>query len=128
MIIPILGDFMSNINLKLEEEIFKVEKEKVDPLEKNKIMEILNLLKNIDHDLKPILNIIQRLIDESDDQIVNTLMVIKLLKFYGINNKDILTVRQKMLLVDRELVKVPYLKKNQIECINILLKSFNFDF
>lgn len=128
MIIPILGDFMSNINLKLEEEIFKVEKEKVDPLEKNKIMEILNLLKNIDHDLKPILNIIQRLIDESDDQTVNTLMVIKLLKFYGINNKDILTVRQKMLLVDRELVKVPYLKKNQIECINILLKSFNFDF
>ena len=128
MIIPIMGDFMSNINLKLEEEIFKVEKEKVDPLEKNKIMEILNLLKNIDHDLKPILNIIQRLIDESDDQTVNTLMVIKLLKFYGINNKDILTVRQKMLLVDRELVKVPYLKKNQIECINILLKSFNFDF
>ena len=119
---------MSNINLKLEEEIFKVEKEKVDPLEKNKIMEILNLLKNIDHDLKPILNIIHRFIDESDDQTLNTLMIIKLLKFYGINNKDILTVRQKMLLVDRELVKVPYLKKNQVECINILLKSFNFDF
>jgi hypothetical protein len=123
-----MGEFMSNINLKLEEEIFKVEKEKVDPLEKNKIMEILNLLKNIDHDLKPILNIIQRFIDESDDQTLNTLMIIKLLKFYGINNKDILTVRQKMLLVDRELVKVPYLKKNQVECINILLKSFNFDF
>lgn len=128
MIISIMGEFMSNINLKLEEEIFKVEKEKVDPLEKNKIMEILNLLKNIDHDLKPILNIIQRFIDESDDQTLNTLMIIKLLKFYGINNKDILTVRQKMLLVDRELVKVPYLKKNQVECINILLKSFNFDF
>jgi hypothetical protein len=123
-----MGEFMSNINLKLEEEIFKVEKEKVDPLEKNKIMEILNLLKNIDHDLKPILNIIHRFIDESDDQTLNTLMIIKLLKFYGINNKDILTVRQKMLLVDRELVKVPYLKKNQVECINILLKSFNFDF
>ena len=123
-----MGEFMPNINLKLEEEIFKVEKEKVDPLEKNKIMEILNLLKNIDHDLKPILNIIHRFIDETDDQTLNTLMIIKLLKFYGINNKDILTVRQKMLLVDRELVKVPYLKKNQVECINILLKSFNFDF
>lgn len=119
---------MSNINLKLEEELFKVEKEKIEPLDKSKITEIINLLKKIDSDLKPVINIIQRLIDNSDDQPLNTLMIIKLLKFYGINNKDILTVRKKMILVDKELVKVPYLKKNQIECINILLKSINFDF
>ena len=119
---------MESLDTKLEEELFKVEKIKVIPLEKNQITEVLNLLKNIDHDLKPMLNIIQRYVTETEDNTLNTLMLLKLLKFYGINNSDILTIRQKMTQVGKELVKVPYLKKKQLECIKILLKSIKFDF
>lgn len=114
-----------NINQKLDNELFKVEKEKIKPIEDEKIQEVISALKHIDRDMKPILEIISRFIEQSNDSNFKTLMFIKLLKFYGINNSDILTTRQKIVMVDRELVKSPFLKSKHKECINILLKDLN---
>jgi hypothetical protein len=114
-----------DIKQKLNEQIFRVEKEKIDEVPDEKILEVISALKHIDQDLKPILEIFSRFIEHSTDQKFKSLMFIKLLKFYGINNSDILTCRQKIKLVDRELVKVPFLKTKHKECINILLKDLN---
>ena len=114
-----------DIKQKLEKEIIKAEVEQVVPIEDAKIQEVISALKHIDRDLKPILEIFSRFIENSTDQKFKTLMFVKLLKFYGINNSDILTCRQKIVLVNRELVKVPFLKSKHKECINILLKDLN---
>lgn len=114
-----------DIKKKLDDELVKIEVDKVIPIPDEKMQEVLVALKNIDSDLKPILEILSRFIANSQDPNFKTLMFIKLLKFYGINNSDILTCRQKIILVDRELVKTPFLKTKHKECINILLKDLN---
>lgn len=114
-----------NINDKLEKELIKVEIEKSEPIPLDKILEVISALKHIDQDLKPMLEIISRFMEQVEDDKFKTLMFKKLLKFYGINNSDILTCRQKIVLVDRQLVKTPFLKSKQKECINILLKDLN---
>jgi len=114
-----------DIKKKLDDEIVKIEIEKVIPIPDEKMQEVLVALKNIDNDLKPLLEIFSRFIAESSNPNFKTLMFIKLLKFYGINNSDILTCRQKIVLVERELVKTPFLKSKHKECINILLKDLN---
>jgi hypothetical protein len=114
-----------SISDKLEKELIKVEIEKSDPIPLEKILEIISALKHLDQDLKPILEIITRFMEQTTDEKFRALMLKKLLKFYGINNSDILTCRQKIILVDRQLVKTPFLKSKQKECINILLKDLN---
>jgi hypothetical protein len=114
-----------SIKQKLDEEIFKAEITKIDIVPIEKMQEVISALKHIDQDLKPLLDIISRFIENSSDEKFRTLMFVKLLKFYGINNSDILTCRQKMVVVDRELVKTPFLKTKHKECINILLKDLN---
>jgi hypothetical protein len=114
-----------DIKEKLTNEIHKVEVTAVTPISDEKIIEVINALKNIDLDMKPILEIFIRFIEHSQDQKFKTLMFIKLLKFYGINNNDILTSRQKLVMVGRELVKMPFLKSKHKDCINILLKDLN---
>ena len=54
-----------------------------------------------------------------------TYFLTKILKFYGINNTDILATRQKFVIDSGMLVKIPFLKKNQKECLLILLDQLN---
>jgi hypothetical protein len=114
-----------DIKQRLENELIKVEIEKLTPISDAKIQEVVSALKHIDQDLRPMLEIFSRFVEQSTDEKFKTLMFIKLLKFYGINNSDILTCRQKIVLVERELVKMPFLKSKHKECINILLKELN---
>ena len=114
-----------DIKQKLDNELIKVEVEKVTPIPDSKMQEVIAALKHIDQDLRPILEIFSRFIEHSTDEKFKTLMFIKLLKFYGIGNSDILTCRQKIVLVNRELVKMPFLKSKHKDCINILLKELN---
>lgn len=114
-----------DIKQKLDNELIKAEVEQIDPIPNEKMLEVIDALKHIDQDLKPMLEIVARLLEQSPDAKFRTLMFKKLLKFYGINNSDILTSRQKMVMVGRELVKTPFLKTKHKECINILLKDLN---
>jgi hypothetical protein len=114
-----------DIKQKLDNELFKAEVEQIDPIPNEKMLEVIDALKHIDQDLKPILEIVARFLEQSTDAKFRTLMFKKLLKFYGINNSDILTSRQKMVIVGRELTKTPFLKTKHKECINILLKDLN---
>lgn len=108
---------------KMDKEIEKIEIQRIVPISDDQIREILNTLKNIDRDLKPLLDTIIRLLDEIDDQAMKTYTLIRILKFYGFKNDDILSTRQKFVIVDGRLVKNPFLNEHQKECINILLEE-----
>ena len=114
-----------DIKKKLEREIERIDYSKINTINDNKIKEIINFLKQIDTDLRPMLKIIEKLMSECDDQKIKTLMIVKLLKFYGVGNDNVLTVRQKMHIVGKQLCKKPFLKENHKNCINILLEDLN---
>ena len=105
----------------LSDSIMKIEQEKTIPITDESIREIFSVLKSHDSDLSVILDIILRLVMELDDQNKKTLFTTKILKFYGINNNDILATRQRFVIEDGNLVKIPFLKNKQKELIQILL-------
>ena len=63
------------------------------------------------------------MMDEIEDPNLKAYFFRRVLKFYGFGNKDILTTRQKLVLVDKELVKKPFLKQKHQDSINILLED-----
>jgi transcriptional regulator with PAS, ATPase and Fis domain len=105
----------------IDDSITKIEQEKMVPISDEAIKEIFSVLKSHDSDLSVILDIIQRLIMEVDDQNKKTLITTKILKFYGINNNDILSTRQRFIIEDGTLVKMPFLKNKQKELLQMLL-------
>lgn len=107
--------------INLNESIMKIEQEKTVPITDESIKEIFSVLKSHDSDLSVILDIILRLIMDSDDQSKKTLLTMKILKFYGIHNNDILSTRQRFVIEDGNLVKMPFLKNKQKELLQMLL-------
>lgn len=112
---------------RLEKEIIRLEIEEVSIISLEAIKELFSILKKIDSDMSPLLDIIFRLMEHVDDEKVRSLSMIKILKFYGINNSDILASRQKMVVEEGILAKKPFLKKNQKENIILLLKQLNIE-
>lgn len=93
-------------------------------LSPRKIIEILELFKNLDKDLSPLIDILIYSIKHSTDNVYNAILISKFLNFYGIGeNTDILLTRQKFVIVGGELVKTPFLKKKDKEVINTLLSN-----
>ena len=101
--------------------------EKIDlPIVTNEVVEeVISALMTHDKDMEPLLDIILKLIKETPEGKDKTYYLTKILKFYGINNADILATRQKFVIDSGMLVKIPFLKKNQKECIVILLDQLN---
>jgi hypothetical protein len=112
---------MTNINEKLDIELDNGVS--VSELSEQQVTEIISILKNIDSDLIPLLEIIRVSVNSFITGKSRGMMIKKLLHFYGIGNNDILTIRQKFLIEEGKLVKKPFLKSSQKECINILLKE-----
>jgi hypothetical protein len=93
-------------------------------LSPSKIVELLELFKNLDRDLSPLIDILIYSIKHSNDNIYNAILISKFMNFYGVGeNKDILLTRQKFIVVSGELVKTPFLKKKDKEVINTLLSN-----
>lgn len=101
----------------------KMEYENSKPLKDNQIDIIFDAIAHIDSDLKPIIYLFCSLVKNLHDDKVKTLYVLRFLKFYGINNDDILSARPKYIIKEKKLVKIPFLKESQKESINILLEE-----
>jgi len=111
----------------MERELEKIEVDKITPIADEQIIEIIDSLKYIDSDLKPLLDTITRLIEAVDDPSFKTHILRRILKFYGFGNGDILSTRQKFVIMEGQLVKRPFLKQNQKDCINILLDDLDIN-
>lgn len=109
----------------IEQHIKKIELEKVNAISDESIKEIFSLLSNIDKDLSILLNIMKDLILELEDQNLKTLYVIKVVKFYGINNSDILSSRNKHFIKNGMLIRKKFLKQKEKEMLEILLNQIN---
>ncbi len=107
--------------LDIDESIIRIEQAKMNPISDESITEIFSVIKSQDSDMAVLLDIILRLIMEMDDHNKKTLFTTKILKFYGINNNDILSSRQRFVVEEGNLVKIPFLKNKQKEMLNILL-------
>lgn len=117
---------IENIRAKIDSAIEKIQEENVIIIDKVKILEIIMIFKNLDMDLIPILDIIEYSIENISDDKVNSLVLKKLLKFYGLGKElDILETRQKISFIGNKLIKKPFLKKENVEMINILLQELN---
>jgi hypothetical protein len=74
----------------------------------------------------PVLDIFKYAIENIENEKVASIIIKKVIKFYGLGKEvDILETRQKISLVGNKLVKKPFLKKESVEMINILLQEFN---
>ena len=105
----------------INDSIIRIEQEKISPISDESIREIFSVIKSNDSDMSIMLDIMLRMLMEMDDQSKKTLFTMKILKFYGINNNDILATRQRFVIEDGNLVKIPFLKNKQKELIQILL-------
>lgn len=114
---------MQEIQDNLNEEIAKIQYKRVKPITNNQVDLIFEAMEKIDKDLKPVIAILCTLIKNLEDDKVKSLYVLQFLKFYGINNDDILTIRPKYIIESNKLVKKPFLKNKQKESINILLEE-----
>jgi hypothetical protein len=93
-------------------------------LSSEKIIELMELFKNLDRDLSPLIDILIYSIKQTKDKVYQALLISKFLNFYGLGeNTDILLTRQKFMVVGGELVKKPFLKKKDKDVINTLLSS-----
>lgn len=111
----------------LEDEIFRVEKQNIEPVPFESIKEIFSILKYIDQDMSSLLDILFRVVESVDDTNLQTITLHKVLKFYGFNNTDILSSRQKFVNEDGVMVKQPFLKKSQRESIQMLLEQLGIE-
>lgn len=112
-----------DLNEELENEINNIKSSSISEFSDEQIYEIITMLKSIDKDLQPILDILYFSIKDMERKKA-TLVISKLLEFYGFNNKDILYTRQKFIIIDGKLVKKPFLKDYHKKCINILLGEY----
>lgn len=111
----------------LSDQVFRIEKENINPISSDAINDIITILKQSDKELVPVLEILHRLIEECGDEKLKTMTILKLLKFYGINNYDILSSRQKIVLDDKTLSKKPFLKRSQREALEALLEVLDVE-
>lgn len=115
----------------VNEEIAKIQYSKVKPITDKQVDMIFDTMEKIDPDIKPLTVILSSLIKNLDDNKVKTLYILHYLKYYGIGNDDILSIRHKYIIESGKLVKIPFLKKKHKESINILLDTMgikgNFD-
>jgi hypothetical protein len=107
----------------INNEIVKIQYNKVNPISDIQVDLIFENMDRIDPDLKPLSVILRSLIKNLDDNKVKTLYILYYLKFYGICNDDILAIRPKYIIEANKLVKIPFLKKKHKESINILLDT-----
>ena len=107
----------------INEEIAKIQYNKVKPITNNQVDIIFETMEKLDPDLKPLTVILSSLIKNLDDGKVKTLYILHYLKFYSIGNDDILTIRPKYIIESNKLVKIPFLKKKHKESINIILDT-----
>jgi hypothetical protein len=114
---------MKKVINQINEEIAKIQYDNVKPVTNNQVDLIFETMEKLDSDLKPLTVILSSLIKNLDDGKVKTLYIIHYLKFYGIFNDDILTIRPKYIIQSNKLVKIPFLKKKHKESINILLDT-----
>lgn len=113
------SDIKDKLKLKLDD--MEAKEYSLSP---EKIIEILELFKNVDRDLSPLIDILIYSIKKSKDNVYNAILISKFLNFYGLGeNSDILLSRQKFMIVGGELVKTPFLKKKDKEVINTLLSN-----
>lgn len=113
-----------NVSSNLDMELGSIEYKNIKQISKEKIIEIIEIFKNIDSDLVPLLEILENSISEITDNKKATLLLRNLLQFYGFNNSDILKTRQKFIIENNKLIKRPFLKQSQKESINILLRDY----
>lgn len=122
---------MKKVSDMISEQIAKIQYSKVKPLTNKQVELLFEALEKIDPDLKPLTIIMCSLIKNLADEKIKTLYIIHYLRFYGIGNDDILTIRPKYVIHQNKLVKIPFLKKKHKESINILLDTLgikgNFD-
>lgn len=118
---------MNDILTNLSDEVFRIEKERINPISEEAINDIISFLKQSDKEMRPLLDIMHRLIENTEDSKLKTLTIIKVLKFYGINNHDILSSRQKLVLEKKTLSKKPFLRKSQRENLEALLDGLNIE-
>ena len=114
---------MNNIQDKLSDEMVKIQYNNTKPLSDTQLDMIFDALSGIDSDLKPIIVLFCSLVKNLTDAKVKTLYTLSFLKYYGIGNDDILTIRPKYIIKDKKLVKIQFLKQKQKESINILLEE-----
>lgn len=114
---------MKNVNDLINEEIAKIQYNNVNPMTDKQVDIIFETMEKIDPDLKPLTVILSSLIKNLDDGKVKTLYILHYLKFYGIGNDDILTIRPKYIIESNKLVKKSFLKSKHRESINILLDT-----
>jgi hypothetical protein len=118
---------MDKIQEKINDELIKIEYIQSIPLTDNQLDMIYDALAKIDSDLKPIILLFCSLVKNLSDPKIKTLYTMQFLKYYGINNTDILTIRPKYVIKEKKLVKIPFLKINQKESINILLEELGIN-
>jgi predicted transcriptional regulator len=115
-----------NIRDKIDTALEQIQEENVNVISKDKILEIFRIFKNLDMDLIPVMDILEYAVENITDDKVNSLILRRVLKFYGLGTEtDILETRQKISIVGNKLIKKPFLKKENIEMINILLQENN---
>lgn len=116
------------IQQKLDDELTEMQQKRLPVVSIHLIRELLNVLKKLDTDMIPVLDIFRFAIENLEDERIRTIIIYKILIFYGIiGDQDILTTRQKYLLIKgtKHLQKLPFLKEKDKECINTLLKDCN---
>lgn len=115
-----------HIRDKIDNEMDRLLEENTNIISKDKIIELINIFKNLDMDLIPILEIMEYAINNIDNEKVNSIIIKKIIKFYGLGKEvNILKTRQKISILGNKLVKKPFLKKENVEMINILLHDIN---
>ncbi len=118
---------MNDILTSLSNEVFRIERENINPISIEAINDIISFLKNSDKEMRPILDILHRLIEKCEDDQLRTLTIMKVLKFYGINNDDILSSRQKIIIDKKTLSKKHFLKKSQRDNLEALLDGLDIE-
>lgn len=107
---------MKTIYERLEEETLKIKLEKKKQtgtvLTEEEISLVLNELKNKDLELKPVLNVLEKLIKHipPEKQMIIEEVLIDLFKYYNLlENTDILNIRHKLFFTDdKKIIKKPY--------------------
>lgn len=113
------------MNNTLDQTIVNIEKIELPGVTNEVVEEVITTLMSHDKDMEPLLDIVLKLIKSTPDEKDKTYFLTKILKFYGINNTNILATRQKFIIDSGMLVKIPFLKKNQKECLMILLDQLH---
>ena len=115
-----------NIRDRIDNELTRIIEENITVISRDKIVELIHIFKNLDMDLIPLLDILEYAVHNIQNDKVNSVIMRKILKFYGLGSEvNILKTRQKISFVGNKLIKKPFLKKESIEMINILLQENN---